>query len=54
MDSNIDIKLLVVLKDEDNASSVDSCRGDRVLWALDHSFEYIEIEKSAPTKGIDI
>lgn len=51
LDSNVDIKLLVILKDENNATSVDSCRGERVLWTLDNSFEYIEIEKSAPTRG---
>jgi hypothetical protein len=51
LDSNIDIKLLVILKDEENASSVDACRGERIIWTLDHSFEYIEIEKSSPAKG---
>jgi hypothetical protein len=52
MESTVDIKLLVVLKDADNAASVDSSRGGRVLWTLDHSFEYIEIETAAPTNGM--
>lgn len=51
MDTNVDIKLLVVLKNDENTSCVDNLRGPRVMWTLDHSFEYIEIDMSSPAKG---
>jgi len=53
LEANVDIKLLVVLKDADNATSVDNFRGERIMWTLDHSFEYIEIEKASPVVGYD-
>lgn len=53
MEANVDIKLLVVLKDSKNETVVDSLRGDRVMWTLDHSFEYVEVDTTAPVKGYD-